>query len=149
MQNTGYTQQINAIEIDGRTGDPMGGMISGGNSYGYSSSSGYNSGMGMGAVGAVGAAGVGAAGYGLAGQTSTYQTGGSSYQTGGYGYTTGSHVVGGNTTTQYTTTQYQPATTYTTSTYQPAVTSHHHDVHVHEHGHQEAQIVNTTVNTGK
>lgn len=145
MQNTGYTQPINAIEIDGRTGDPMGGMITGGNSYGYSSSSGYASGMGA----AMGAAGVGAAGYGLAGQTTTYQTGGSGYQTGSYGYSTGSNVVGGATTTQYTTTQYQPATTYTTSTYQPAVTSHHHDVHVHEHGHQEAHIVNTTVNTGK
>lgn len=75
----------------------------------------------------------------MANHSSSYQSG---YQSGGY--TSGSHIVGGTNT--YTTTQYQPATTtYTTSNYQPAG----YNTSVSAHGQQEAQIVNTVVNTGK
>ena len=121
-------------EIDGRTGDPLGGPVGGVQTSHYQSSSGYNTGS------AIGAGGVGAAGYGLAGHSSSYNTGGGYSTTGGYtgGYSTG-HTVGH--TTHHTTTGYTGHTSgvtgghYASSSYQPAgYTGHTHHTGGHVHG---------------
>lgn len=135
MQTTqaGYTQPINAVEIDGRTGDPIGGYNQG---YGYGqtqntyqTSSGYG-GATMGAVGAVGAVG---AGHALAGHSNTYQTHSSGLQQTGYqsGYQSG----------------YQNGYGQTTTVNSGPVYSGVHQTQVSQH--QAPQIVNTVVNTGQ
>ena len=117
------TQHINAVEVDGRTGDPIGGLSQG---YGYSqshntyqTSSGYG-GAAMGAIGAVGA------GHTLAGHSHGYSSG--VQQT---GYQSG----------------YQSGYGQTTTVNSGAVYSGVHQTQVSQH--QAPQVVNTVVNTGQ
>lgn len=123
MQTTqsAYTQPINATEIDGRTGDPIGGMVQ--------TSTYHNSGVNGALIGGA-ATGVaaGSAAYGYANHASSHHT---------YGGASSNYYQGGGYNTTTVTTSHQPVYN-NVSTHQTSAVAH-----------QGPQVVNTTVNTGQ
>ncbi len=161
------------IQIDGVTGNPLGGgAYQVGNAFSTANDALYNAAYSSGSAanGAVSGAYGGAYGSNVYQSGTQYQTGGSQYQTGGALYQTGGQyqtggaqrgvTTGYTTTSTYqqpaqTTTYYQqqvsqPVTTTTQYISQPVQSTYvNQQVTSTGYANQAPQVVNTVVNTGK